>query len=152
MIPIYMKWTILWTVIISHYAGAQNLDRKIIVKGVAREYILHVPSIIKTPNKIPLMLVFHGGGGSARNAISFFGMNSVADTAGFIIAYPNGLDKGWNDGRTIKNHTHDDVGFVRQLIQQVSKEYPIDRQRIFATGISNGGFFSFMLEIGRAHV
>jgi polyhydroxybutyrate depolymerase len=126
-------------------AAAQDLHKKISVAGEWRDYIVHVPAKFDTQKKHPLVLVFHGGGGTAKNSLAFFGINPVADTAGFIAVYPNGIKKGWNDGRPIKKHAHDDIGFIRQLIDQLSKDYPIDEKRIFATGISNGGFFSFAL-------
>lgn len=126
-------------------AAAQDLHKKITVAGERRDYIVHIPKKFSVQEKHALVLVFHGGGGTAKNSLTFFGMNQIADTAGFIAAYPDGIKKGWNDGRTIKNHTHDDIGFIRRLIDQISKDYSVDEKRIFATGISNGGFFSFAL-------
>jgi polyhydroxybutyrate depolymerase len=125
---------------------AQDLSKTISIEGVQREYIVHIPSTFDKTMKHPLVFIFHGGG-TAKNSIAFFGMNPVADTAGFIAVYPNGLNKGWNDGRKVRKHTHDDVGFIRQLLQQLTMDYPVDDQRIFATGISNGGFFSFALAL-----
>lgn len=124
---------------------AQDAFKKINVSGEVREYIVHIPANFKKHSKCALVLAFHGGGGTAKNSLSFFGLNPVADTAGFIVVYPNGIKKGWNDGRPIKNHTQDDIGFIRQLIDQLGKDYPIDPNKVFATGISNGGFFSFAL-------
>lgn len=124
--------------------NAQDKKKQLTVGKEVREYIVHVPASGKK-EKLPVVFVFHGGGGTARHTISFLGMNSVADTAGFLVVYPNGLQKGWNDGREVKKHTHDDIGFIRLLLEKIKRDYPVDEQRIFATGISNGGFFSFAL-------
>jgi polyhydroxybutyrate depolymerase len=115
------------------------------VDGVKREYLVYVPKNFDPAKKHPLVLAFHGGGGSAKRSLEFFGFNEVADTAGFLVVYPNGIKKGWNDGRQVKKHTHDDVGFIRKLIEQLKKNYLIDANKIFATGMSNGGLFSFTL-------
>ncbi|MBS1506610.1 MAG: prolyl oligopeptidase family serine peptidase [Bacteroidetes bacterium] len=120
--------------------------QKINVGNEVREYIVHVPAQ-KKREKLPVVFLFHGGGGTARHTISFLGMNAVADTAGFLVVYPNGLQKGWNDGREVKKHTHDDIGFIAALIEKIKRDFPVDDQRIFATGISNGGFFSFALAL-----
>jgi polyhydroxybutyrate depolymerase len=125
--------------------GAQDVSKQLFVDGIKREYIVHLPANFNSQKKHPLVLVFHGGGGTAQNSIPFYGMNAVSDTAGFIVVYPNGIDKGWNDGRSVKKHSQDDIGFIRQLLQRLSQDYPVDEQRIFSTGISNGGFFSFAL-------
>ncbi|MBI1770554.1 MAG: esterase [Bacteroidetes bacterium] len=124
---------------------AQDFYKKINIEGEQREYIVHLPINLNSQKKHALLLVFHGGGGTAKNSLSFFGFNQVADTAAFIVVYPNGIKKGWNDGRLIRKHNHNDIGFIRQLIDQLGKDYPVDEKRVFATGISNGGFFSFAL-------
>lgn len=124
---------------------SQTLSKEIFVDGVKREYLVYVPKNFDHAKKHPMVLAFHGGGGTAKRSLAFFGFNEVADTAGFLVVYPNGLNKGWNDGRQIKKHPHDDVGFIRKLIEQLKNDYPVDENKIFATGISNGGFFSFTL-------
>lgn len=126
---------------------AQDQFKKINVVGEEREYIVHLPINYKADKNHALVLAFHGGGSTAKSSLLFFGLNAVSDTAGFIVVYPNGINKGWNDGRAIKNHSHDDLGFIGLLIDQLKKDYSIDENKIFATGISNGGFFSFALAL-----
>ncbi len=76
-------------------------------------------------------------------------MNPLADREGFIIVYPDGIDKGWNDGRgTTKAEQQqiDDVGFVKALIDHLARHIVhLDRNRIYATGMSNGAIFSHRL-------
>ena len=112
--------------------------------GTTRTYYLHIPAAIDSTNPLPLLLVFHGGGGTAVGMAGITRMTPLSDAKRFILVYPQGLGKQWNDGRKgIKTRTTaDDVAFISQLIDTLEKEYPIDRKRVYACGISNGGFFS----------
>lgn len=111
------------------------------VGGLKREYLLHVPLSYKKGKPVPLVLVFHGGKSRAENMASYTQFNAIADREGFILAYPDGIKQQWNDGRKAAPNV-DDVGFVRALIAELGKTYAIDRTRIYAAGISNGGMFS----------
>jgi polyhydroxybutyrate depolymerase len=76
--------------------------------------------------------------------------DALADRHHFIIVYPNGVDRSWNDGRTVPISTAhrekiDDVGFIRALVTSLAVSYPIDLHRVFVTGISNGGMMSLRL-------
>jgi polyhydroxybutyrate depolymerase len=106
-------------------------------------------------DKRPLLFVLHGGGGTNRGMLRLTNrrFNELADRDGFFVVYPQGIDKSWNDGRPDKiSGAHrkgiDDVGFFRALIEYLVNEYPIDSDRIFVTGISNGGLMSFRLGCG----
>jgi len=83
--------------------------------------------------------------------------NSIADQEKFIVVYPQGIGKNWNDGRVNEvSQAHqeniDDIAFFDTLLQHLSSLYPVDAKRIFATGISNGGIFSHFLAANRAEV
>jgi polyhydroxybutyrate depolymerase len=75
--------------------------------------------------------------------------NRIADRDGAIVVYPEGVGRHWNDGRdlhdTAARENVDDVGFMLALVEDVARNHPLDRGRIFATGISNGGFMSMRL-------
>ena len=116
-----------------------DVNQEIKVGDTTRSYLLYVPESL--PDKpVSLVLVFHGGGGHASNMPSFTKFDSVADANNFIVAYPESVNKSWNDTRNLS--PADDVGFIRTLIANLSKSHKIDAKRIYATGISNGGFFS----------
>jgi polyhydroxybutyrate depolymerase len=122
--------------------------RTITHDGLERTYYLHIPSSYDGTAPTPLVMALHGGGGSAEkmNKLTNGGLNLLADQQGFIVVYPQGVDKHWNDGRKTINETNaDDVGFLSTLIDHLAAEYNIDTQRVYATGISNGGFMSFRL-------
>jgi polyhydroxybutyrate depolymerase len=72
-------------------------------------------------------------------------LSDIADERGFIAVYPDGLNQNWNDGRPEVNPGVDDVGFISALIEELISEYGIDPERVYSTGISNGGMFSLRL-------
>ena len=123
------------------YRFANRSNRTLIVDGVKREYLLYVPPRYDPTKATPLVISLHGAGlwGAAQQKISQW--NRVADSAGFLVVYPSGAaDSGlrvW--------HVGDDSGpspddhFVAVLIDTLAAHYNIDRARIFANGLSNGG-------------
>jgi polyhydroxybutyrate depolymerase len=113
--------------------------------GMTRNYFIFVPSSYRAGQAVPLVLGFHGGGiGSGKGFARTTSFNQLAEQEKFIVVYPSGIDGQWNDGRgTPKLHPDiSDVDFVSALLDQVEKDYSIDSRRIYATGISNGGFFT----------
>jgi len=112
----------------------------ITVDGLDRTYLLHVPANL--PAHPALILAFHGGGGTAAGMEKLTGFDALADERGFIMVYPQGLQRRWNDGRgTIKNKV-DDAGFVAALITQLTAQYGVDPGRVYATGMSNGAILA----------
>lgn len=132
--------------IIEKYGRAKEEERTIVVNGVTRSYLIHVPAH-KEGLPLPAVLAFHGGGGTAQWMNRLTGLSDLADKEGFVTVYPQGIDRGWNDGRVIDERTSDDVGFATALIADLSARRIIDSKRVYATGISNGGFFSQYLAI-----
>src|SRR4029077_17410313 len=93
----------------------------------------------------PLVLLFHGGGGTGGTILRRTDFARKADAEGFIVAAPDGIYGGWNDGRGTVNPNIDDIRFVKELIASLKAKLPIDVTRIYATGISNGGMFTARL-------
>lgn len=122
------------------------------VGGARRTYALYAPESIPASRPAPLVLVFHGGFGTGADLAPRIGMNTLADRAGFLVAYPDGLNKHWNDGRETTAEGADDVGFVTALIERIRSKRAIDPQRIYATGLSNGGYFTLRLACDRADI
>lgn len=113
--------------------------------GVERTYRLHLPSSYDGEKPVPLLLAFHGGGGDGAGMERLTHLSEIADRHGFAVVYPDGIDRNWNDGRPEINPGVDDVGFVKDLLAELDGRYAIDESRVYSTGISNGGFFSFRL-------
>jgi len=125
---------------------AQTVERTLLVGSVARTYLLHVPPHL-AKSGAALILVFHGRGGDGVGMERLTGFSALADRAGFVVAYPNGLNRSWNDGRAIPAATRhrsaaDDVGFASLLIDSLTAEFHLDPRRVYATGFSNGAGFT----------
>ena len=129
--------------------GQQTINGSIIHNGLQRDYIIHVPSSYNVNTPIPLVFCFHGYTSSASTIMSYSNFNYVSDTAGFIVVYPQGtLLQGsthWNVGGWTTGSTIDDVGFTESLLDFISNTYTIDDTRVYSTGMSNGGYMSFLL-------
>jgi polyhydroxybutyrate depolymerase len=123
----------------------QTSEHFITVGGVQRRYLLHVPPDRKPGAPAPLIFVLHGGGSSPENA-STVDIPQFSDGKGFLVVYPEGLTRGWNDGRDIPGRAKpDDVAFFAAMIDELVRTTNVDPKRIYATGMSNGGFMSFRL-------
>lgn len=125
--------------------------------GVDRTYVVRTPGgLAKHDTRVPLVLVLHGGGGNAGNAERMTGFTAKAEEEGFIVVYPEGTGRfrkrhlTWNAGhccgKAMKDGV-DDVGFIRALIDKLVVDYPIDPNRIYVTGMSNGGMMTHRLGI-----
>tara|TARA_R110002096_G_scaffold419657_1_gene624422 strand:+ start:5300 stop:6163 length:864 start_codon:yes stop_codon:yes gene_type:complete len=122
--------------------------QRIKVNDQTRSFITYVPKSIDSTKAVPLVFNFHGGGMSALEQMFYTEMNSSAETNGFIVVYPQGIDGNWNVGFDMDyDEGSDDVGFVKALLKQLKTEYNIDEGAIFATGLSRGGFFTYRLAI-----
>lgn len=122
--------------------------------GRERRYYVHAPRGWDGQQRLPVVLVFHGGGGNAEVTIRQTGMNDVADQNQFLAVYPEGTGRlqrrllTWNAGRCCAyavEHQIDDVGFVIKLLDDLEQQFPIDTERVYATGISNGGMLCYRL-------
>jgi polyhydroxybutyrate depolymerase len=136
----------------------ENLDqaigtfsRSIEVDGETREYLIYIPNSYDTIKSVPLLLNFHGFGGSANEFMNDADMRSLAASYSFILVYPQGssLDgfSHWNAcpiGGDNKSDA-DDFGFVEAIINKVSSQYNIAVERIYSAGYSNGGMMAYGL-------
>ena len=121
-----------------------------------RAYLVHVPPGYSSASPMPVVFAFHGGGGDMTlQANTNYNFVGKADSAGFIAVFPNGFSRlpsgklaTWNAGNCCaqaRDRNVDDVGFVRALVAKVQTQLNVDRQRIYATGMSNGGMMSHRL-------
>ena len=115
--------------------------------GVARNFIVYLPSGYNNSGKIPLIFAIHGGSGTPEGMINIANFKTIADRDKVVLVYPEGVQKNWNDGRpTAPNQLGiNDVGFFNQMCDYMINNYSVDAKKIYATGISNGGFMSTRL-------
>jgi polyhydroxybutyrate depolymerase len=118
-------------------AAGGTVDRQLTSGGVARHYLLHIPANYDPGTPIALVLNFHGYGSNSHQEENLTGMSGKADAAGFLVAYPDGLNKFWSDGPSPDGQR--DLEFVRDTIGSLESQYNVDPKRIYATRISNGG-------------
>ncbi len=132
----------------------RGLEGSIEVGGAKRDYVLDVPDSVRPRAPAPLLLDFHGFGHSGAGVWRVSGFRDLSARAGFNTLYPEGLPvrlrirgqdlerPGWEMYALDGNR---DVALVRALLDHLERRYCIDRARIFATGFSNGAFFSALL-------
>lgn len=126
-------------------------ERETDIDGHSRRWQFYVPPGAGAgADPLPLLIALHGGGGRGDYMESVGGFNALADERVFITAFPDAVDRNWNDGRDSdfsRSHRDniDDVGFISAMIDSISLETPIDPARIYVTGISNGGMMSLRL-------
>lgn len=144
-----LPWLITALLLAAGAASAQSpagdWDDAIDVQDRFRTFHVHVPSTYDAARPAPLVLAFHGRGGSGKGMVALTGFNRLADARGFIVVYPDGVNGSWNDGRPAMPATAqgvDDVEFVRQLLGELRGRLNVDPHRIYATGMSNGGVFA----------
>ena len=113
--------------------------------GQNRVAFIHAPPAKPKHPGYTVILAFHGGTGTALSFDRITNLSALADKESFMVVFPEGIDRKWDDGRPERHTGYDDVGFVSQLIDRLVKKYNANPGRIFATGISNGGLFTFRL-------
>jgi len=123
------------------------------VAGQTRWYLQRLPEHLGSA-ALPLVLVLHGGGGHAENAEAMTGFTAKARAEGFIVVYPEGSGRfphrllTWNAGHCCGYALEqgvDDVAFIAALLDRLQARLPIDRRRIYVTGLSNGGMMAHRL-------
>jgi polyhydroxybutyrate depolymerase len=133
-------------------------------QGIKRSYLVYLPKSYNENTPTPVVLNFHGGGGSAQGHQKLSRMNKKAERAGFIVVYPVGtrrdgnLNKMFNHLWNVENGPNgpyyaysdpisriDDVGFVDKLLDDLESRFNIDTKRVYASGLSNGEILTHLL-------
>jgi len=131
--------------------------------GLDRRYIVHVPPGFDSRKPMPVVIMFHGGGGTARGAMRETGWTQKADQEGFLAVFPEatppdptkpsrfGINgQAWNDGSG-RFHSGEqdipDIAFINAMIDDLVARFAVDRRRIYATGFSNGASMAFRVGV-----
>jgi polyhydroxybutyrate depolymerase len=127
------------------FGQGEVLDETLMHEGVERTYKLFIPSTYSPGSATPLVLNLHGHRGNADQQMVSSAMNSVAEEEGFIVAYPNGVDDTW------KFSNDNDINFIDELLETIGSQYSVDASRVYSTGLSKGGMFSYVLAVTRPY-
>lgn len=121
-------------------------------EGYSRGYGVYTPRAVG--EQPALVLVFHGSGGSASQSRAMYGyaFEELAEQHGFIVLYPEGFEAHYNGCRRAGPYAAnrlqvDDVGFMRELVQQYVERAGVNPHAVFATGVSNGGQMALRLAL-----
>lgn len=127
----------------------QNINGSFVYGGITRTYSFYVPSSYTQGQAVPLVLNLHGYTSNGSQQSIYGNFKPIADTANFIVVHPDGTidpisnQRYWNFG--IFGSTVDDLGFLEALIDTISANYTINPNRVYSTGMSNGGYMSYYL-------
>jgi len=131
-------------------AGCQKpapADPSLVVGGRTRTYHVYRPASL--PARAPLVVMLHGGFGTGKQAEESYGWDAAADAGHFLVAYPDGVGRAWNVGGGCcgvpASTGVDDVAFVTRMVDAIAATVPVDRDRVYATGVSNGGLLAYRL-------
>lgn len=129
------------------------------VGGLERNYVVHVPTSYNPRIQSPLVVMLHGGGGTARAAMWETGWAEKADKEGFLAIFPNAMSRDpaqpssfarnpqlWNDGSDRfypGQSAPDDVAFINAMLNDLIANFTVDARRVFFTGFSNGASMTF---------
>lgn len=137
-----MKKTLLTIAALITFLFSFSQEFTLIHDGLTRTYRLHTPTGYNADSLYPFVINMHGLGSNAFEQEIYTAFNNVADSAGIVVAYPNGFNETWNVSSATGT---DDVGFISALIDTIDFQYSIDLDRVYATGMSMGGFMSYRL-------
>ena len=136
--------TVLAILFFAYPGNAQTVNGTIQHDGGTRNYRVHLPSGYDPAESYPFVYNLHGYTSNASEQEFYTQMNSTSDANGFIVCHPDGLQNSWNVGFAGTSGA-DDVDFLVTLIDSLAEMYSIDRDRLYSTGMSNGGFMSYKL-------
>ena len=133
--------------------GANTKKCSLTHKTLERYYIIYVPESGANEINMPVLFALHGYGSTAENHKNYTYYEPLAETNKFVVIYPQGSfyngtftsGNHWNVGSWTLGSTTDDVDFIDEVIGLISKKESIDQNRIYSSGMSNGGFMSYHL-------
>jgi len=122
--------------------------KSLVHKDEKRRYLVYTPpSYDRQPQKsYPVVFNFHGSGMTMAEQMLYTQMNRAADRHQFIVVYPAGIKQDWNVGFGMSYlDGTDDIGFTQALLAKLRQDYRVDDRRVYATGLSRGGFFALRI-------
>ncbi|MUI13513.1 hypothetical protein GJV26_13730 [Massilia dura] len=149
-----MKILVSLLVLASTALPASAQVKSLLHKEEKRRYLVYTPpAYAAQPHKaFPVVFNFHGGGMTMAEQMLYTQMNRAADRHGFIVVYPAGIKQDWNVGFGMPYlEGTDDIGFTAALLDRLRQDYRVDSARVYATGLSRGGFFALRIAAELPH-
>jgi polyhydroxybutyrate depolymerase len=169
-LSVQASWETWWEARVENRLASASQKLIINHQDKQRYYLVYVPESYNDNIPTPVVLNFHGGGGSPEGHQSTSRMNDKATSAGFIAVYPAGIrrdgepfklfNRFWNVGEGPNGPYYadsdpisriDDIGFVDKLLDDLESKFNVDKDRIYATGLSNGGIFTHLIACRLTH-
>lgn len=117
-----------------------------------REVVVHIPATVDPNAAVPIVFAMHGATMNGEKMHTLTGFDAIADREGFVVVYPSGTPglAPWGVGTTggicgagaLANGSGDDIVFVERMLADIENDQCIDRDAVFVTGFSMGGYFS----------
>ncbi|WP_277100371.1 alpha/beta hydrolase family esterase [Corynebacterium riegelii] len=120
------------------WSPASAGTRSVTAAGFERNYIMSLPPGAHERSRLPVIFVFHGYKESAETIREYSGL----DSADAIVVYMEGIDKAWAPAPYAVTTGEQDLAYVDAVYDQLINEFAVDRARVFAAGLSNGGGFA----------
>jgi len=162
-VVLYASFAVTWLARVradAAFIAAANLQTvTLMVDGIERRALVHLPADYDGKVARPLVLMFHGNGGTAESVVKETGWVAKSDASSFIVVFPEATrpdmtqpprfgrnNPAWNDGSG-RFHAGDnniaDVAFIAELLDHLEAKFVVDKRRVFATGFSNGASMTF---------
>lgn len=128
----------------------QTRCMRVTIADATRTYRLYAPRT-QSKQSMPIILVLHGGGGSGSTmeALTKGQFNRIADRQRLLVVYPDGVDRTWRHSRVAPSQTFgqtaNDIEFLRAVLADVERKYPVNRQRVFVAGMESGALLAYRI-------
>jgi polyhydroxybutyrate depolymerase len=143
--------------------GPGKHRRRVTWESIPRTYLVHAPQCYDKAAETPVVIVLHGGGGSAEFGYRVHGWTDLSEREGCLLVFPEATTEDptrpagvrenpriWNDGSrrsAVARRNVDDIGYLAAVLDEVQQSFAVDTDRVFVSGFSNGASMSFRVGI-----
>jgi polyhydroxybutyrate depolymerase len=131
---------------------ARDIEKSMEIGGFQRSYTVFIPDRLQqSQGPFPAVIMLHGGLGNGSIIRRQMRMDAVAEREGFAVIYPDGLGRGWNDGRVDRARQRGpygsagDVAFLKSIVDTLTRDNLVLGSQVFLSGVSNGGMMSLRM-------
>lgn len=125
------------------YAAAATPHQDAVqIQGRQRTFLVYTPKAGGRSDRLPILLMLHGGLGNGSHAVRQTGLADYVDRVGMLAVFPDFGGQQWNDGRETTEDGVDNVAFLRSVIAKTAQTWGGDPSRVYVAGGSNGGMMA----------